>query len=460
MGTRFEFLPGRGSHYSGKIRSFVLRNKKVRKRGVRAKKPPDGQQSDPIDQQLISLADGKNLLQGELDPFQTMAARVSPIENKMLYHYVEACIPNLGRRTSESFFPPRDIDWQLIRADSTLMSAAVQFAAMSLVYVESTESTPRIRLFAEQARARTLSMLRQRLVAEGGQTSDELLHVFIGVIATDTHIRQGREGTEKAQDNVHLHIKGLRAAMKSRHGWSMAHYHPALQFEFIWQDIVANGEISARETSFSTHLERMLPSNTILPAGRALDEQWDILCALEFVGAYTGFHEMASARVSASNLLPPTIPEPRDLFLPGTAAYETMSSEKASVVRPIAAILLLHILLFEQRASIPEEIIYQYWALRRKFRLCDVELGSGPAYLVYALGMTPDMKLWADQDQMGLLARMLSVEVKLLKPTQQRVKDSLLSMVSASTAQEAEKWLMPDELFNRVHEQLLQYSDQ
>ena len=65
-----------------------------------------------------------------------------------------------------------------------------------------------------------------------------------------------------------------------------------------------------------------------------------------------------------------------------------MNSEEVAVVRSIAPILLLNIMLFQQRSSIPEEVTYQYWALRRKFRLCDVELGSGAAYLVYALGMT------------------------------------------------------------------------
>jgi hypothetical protein len=144
---------------------------------------------------------------------------------------VVASIPNLGRRSAESFFPPRDIDWPLIRKDPGLLWAAVQFAAMSKVYVES---TPQMHSFAEKARARALQILRQRLDVERRHASDALLHILVGIIATDTHIRQARHHTRDSQDNVHLHIKGLRAAMRTRHGWDLDAYHPTLQFEFVW----------------------------------------------------------------------------------------------------------------------------------------------------------------------------------------------------------------------------------
>ena len=89
-------------------------------------------------------------------------------------------------------------------------------------------------LFAEQARARCLEIFRQRLDTEGARVSDALLHKFIGIIATDTHVRRIRPESESPGDNVHLHIMGLRAAMKSRHGWNTGYYHPVLQFEIMW----------------------------------------------------------------------------------------------------------------------------------------------------------------------------------------------------------------------------------
>jgi hypothetical protein len=223
----------------------------------------------------------------------------------------------------------------------------------------------------------------------------------------------------------------------------------------IRQDVVAYGEISALQTTFSSHVDRMLPLGAIFPTGQALEGQWDSLCALEMIGAYTAFYEMALERVRTSSMCASTTPQPRDLFLPGTAAYTIMSSEDAAVVRPITTVILLNIMLFEQRGCIPEEAIYQYWALRRKFRLCDIELGSGPAYLTFALGLKPDMKVWQEPSQMALLARMLSVEVRLTQTTQQRLKDSLLSFVTASTADEADRWWSPRQLHDRVHEELL-----
>ena len=238
MTTRYEFVPGRGSHYTGKIRSFVLRNKKVRKR--KAVQP----QQDAGQLQLVALGDAKNLLEGRLDPFQTMAAQLSPWEDKLLYHCmglpsvpfslltlidIEACIPHLGRRSKDSFFPPRDIDWPLIREDAVVMVAAVQFAAMSLAFVES--SQPETLLFAAQSRAKVLHMFRQKLEKEDGIISDNLIHGFIGIIATDTCIRNGRQSHENQRDNMHLHIKGLRAVLKARGGWDMGLYHPTLQWE-------------------------------------------------------------------------------------------------------------------------------------------------------------------------------------------------------------------------------------
>lgn len=186
----------------------------------------------------------------------------------------------------------------------------------------------------------------------------------------------------------------------------------------------------------------MVPPDTLLPhANKILQQgQWHRLCALELIGAYLNFHETAIVQrtqyltqLSASaDSLPP---HPRDLFQPQTAAYATMASTRRAVLRPIAPLFLLHILLFHHRHSSSEELAYQYWSLRKKFEQCDVELGSGPSYLTYAIGMTPNMKGWENHEWMFLLARMLSAECRLSEPTRAELKASLLSFLSVGADQ-------------------------
>lgn len=120
-----------------------------------------------------------------------------------------------------------------MRGDSVSISTAIQFAAMSVAYIES--SQPKHDSFTTRCRAETLRLMGQRLEAEGTNPSDGMLHSLIGIIATETHIRRHRQTTQPSQDDdVHLHIRGLRAAMACRHGWDLPRYHLTLQFEFIW----------------------------------------------------------------------------------------------------------------------------------------------------------------------------------------------------------------------------------
>ena len=245
MTSKYEFLPGRGSHYSGRIRSFVLRNQKSPKRKKRLEQDKD---HDISQGQIVPNADARNLLQSQIDPFQTLAIRPNPVESIMLHHCKLAfclvqssadittdltdCLPNFGRHRREAFFPPRDIDWQLIRTDALTLSAAVQFAAMSLAMYST--SSPETLAFAEASRARTLKILRHRLELERKSPSDGLIHTLIGIVAVDTHIRYGLHHSPKLEDNVELHAYGLRAVLDSRYGWDMSRYHPVLAWELIW----------------------------------------------------------------------------------------------------------------------------------------------------------------------------------------------------------------------------------
>ena len=215
------------------------------------------------------------------------------------------------------------------------------------------------------------------------------------------------------------------------------------------QDTCVNGEMSAGMTTFSAHLQRIVPSRILQPSETLSQTEWDYFCAQELIGAYTNYFEYASARVSRSSSSYES--DIRKLFVPGTVAYATLSRADFSPTRPIAPLLLLNDMLFQLCDCSEEESEYQYWAMKRKFRRCDVDLSSGPTYLLYALGMTPDMKAWTDVEQMSMVSRLLSVEVRLSHQTQLRLKSSLLSFVSAETAEVASDWWTPDALYAHLH---------
>jgi hypothetical protein len=90
MATQFVFLPGQGSHYSGKIRSFVLRSRPDSRRKKRTKnsKPKDAAIVIAEGQELVPSADAQNLLQGNFDPFRTLAAELDRSEGLMVSHCV------------------------------------------------------------------------------------------------------------------------------------------------------------------------------------------------------------------------------------------------------------------------------------------------------------------------------------------------------------------------------------
>ena len=216
--------------------------------------------------------------------------------------------------------------------------------------------------------------------------------------------------------------------------------------------------IFAGKTTFSVHLRTIPP----LPAPRpsSSQEQWDYLCVLEFIGAYRDFYLLAMQRLTffADQSLTsanPLNPHPRDLFLSGTPSYATMASGKTLILRTIAPILLINIMLFNQQDYSPDELTYQYWALRRKFHRCDVNLGSGPAYLTYALSMDPDMKSFTDFPSMFLLGRMLSVEVRISNSLRKKIEASLLGFISATSFEEAVDWCLPEEIQALVAAELL-----
>jgi hypothetical protein len=226
--------------------------------------------------------------------------------------------------------------------------------------------------------------------------------------------------------------------------------------------MLSNGQISAMKTRFSVHLKTSLLNDDdgskppmLLPlAGSDLTQtQWNHFCTLEFIGAYQNFHTTAIYR----RRHPPTTTtdlHPLSLFLPDTPAYRTLCANTPNIVRPIMPILLLHIVLFDLQGASAEELAYQYWALRRKFDRCDVELDSGPSYLLYAIGMAPDMKGWADPEQMALLSRLLSVEVRLSDATREMVRLSLLALVESAVSLDTDFWT-PGEMQAVVTRELL-----
>jgi hypothetical protein len=212
------------------------------------------------------------------------------------------------------------------------------------------------------------------------------------------------------------------------------------------EDILANGQISAMRTTFSVHLKSSVEldsGSAMLPSAvtKMTQSQWHHLCALEFIGAYRNFYKLAKHRQQH----PPPDSHPITLFLPDTAAYQTMSSHQPSVVRPVMPILLLHIVLFDLRDSSTEELTYQYWAFRRKFDRCDIERDSGLTYLLYAIGMTPDMKAWSDPAQMALLSRLLSVEVRLSRGTRDMLRESLIAFLESTQLEDCD-WCSPEDM--------------
>ncbi|OAL38215.1 hypothetical protein AYO20_02667 [Fonsecaea nubica] len=455
--AHFVFLPGQGSHYSGKIRSFVLRNRKGgQQRQKRAKngKPEERAIVVSTEQQLVPLADAQNLLQGHFDPFKTLAADLDRTEGIMVSHFVGDCIPHLGRRRQKTWFPPRDMHWPVMQGNPLMLAVAVHFAAMSRALIET--PTREERIFAEKCYLKTLQNFRTRLEAEAASPSDGLLQAMACICATESVIRESSDATkEQARNSFYLHCRGLRAALDRRHGWDVAHYSPALVWEMTWEDMLSNGQISAMKTQFSVHLKSSLLDETErqnLPiAGAGLTQaQWDRFCALEFIGAYQNFHTMAVYR----RRHPPGELHPLSLFLPDMPAYRTLSANVPNIVRPIMPILMLHIVLFDLQGASTEELTYQYWAIRRKFDRCDVELDSGPSYLLYAIGMSPDMKGWSDQDQMALLSRLLSVEVRLSDATREMIRESLLAFVESAVLPDSD-WWTPAEMEAVITKELL-----
>jgi hypothetical protein len=181
---------------------------------------------------------------------------------------------------------------------------------------------------------------------------------------------------------------------------------------------------------------------------------------LEFLGAYTNFYELGTARAiqlpDTSTLGSPDIYE---LFKPGTMAYKTMAGQHQNLGdtfrnQAIIPILLLNIILFNLRVALPEELAAEYWSLRVKLRRFSVELGSGVAFLSWAIAFNSELTGFRDSVRIDLVARIMSVLVKLSESTRARVQDILLGLVSATAANDAEGWLHPEEVIQLVRQEL------
>ncbi len=226
-------------------------------------------------------------------------------------------------------------------------------------------------------------------------------------------------------------------------------------------DAVCNGAISAGKTRFSHHLQKMLivDSQGLMGSGLSSSNPWEYLCALEFMGAYEDFYNLARSRVEIRSEGSPRTPDPDhkdpyDLFLPGTPAFKTMSGSSLVYIKSIIPILLLNIMFLNQRDDCADDATFEYWSLRKKMLRCDVDLGSGVAFLCWAIGTTPDLKHWTNQSWMELLSRLLSVVVRLTDETKDALEKSLLGFVTASTVEEADSWCDPTNARAKIEQDL------
>jgi hypothetical protein len=139
---------------------------------------------------------------------------------------------HFGLRRKDSFFPPRDLDWQLVRSDESVLNAAVQFGAVSYGHFQS--SSEDAISYADKRRAVTIQVLRKRLEKDQLRPSDTLILTLIGILAAETHLHSSRLPDDRAESNINMHIRGLRAMLQCRSDWDLACYHPALQWELPW----------------------------------------------------------------------------------------------------------------------------------------------------------------------------------------------------------------------------------
>jgi hypothetical protein len=88
----YEFVPGLGSHYTGRIRSLVMKNQRRGKGKTVSREDEEPDENSPEEQYALSLRrqsplpDSRNILDGQLDPFQALAKRPTQDENKMLIY--------------------------------------------------------------------------------------------------------------------------------------------------------------------------------------------------------------------------------------------------------------------------------------------------------------------------------------------------------------------------------------
>jgi hypothetical protein len=135
------------------------------------------------------------------------------------------CLAHFGPRHRDSIFPPRDIDWPLIRSSSLLISIAIQFASTSYALVLSPSA--QTAEFAEKCRAKGFRDLRAAL--HRGQVDDTVLHGMLGALASETHLP-----TTEVTSPIQTHVAGIRAILQCKHEWDVQFYHPAVQFELQW----------------------------------------------------------------------------------------------------------------------------------------------------------------------------------------------------------------------------------
>jgi hypothetical protein len=140
------------------------------------------------------------------------------------------CLAHFGPRHHDSVFPPRDIDWPLIRSNDLLISMAINFAATS--YAMLSAPSAQSVAFADRRRAQSFRDLRTALCR--GSVDDTVLHGMLGALAGETHVRSSLLPAAQVTTQIEAHVSGIRAMLQCKHEWNFHFYHPAVQFELQW----------------------------------------------------------------------------------------------------------------------------------------------------------------------------------------------------------------------------------
>lgn len=217
-----------------------------------------------------------------------------------------------------------------------------------------------------------------------------------------------------------------------------------VDLDYSRQDIAVHGALSMGKTRVSCEGSDVAWQQHSQALGIDTDSLIDISYVSEFGTIYRNFYNLAMEHVrKPREVVNAILPNLLDLVQPGTPAFKILSSaDSGEFIRSIVPILMLNIVVYNQRNLDPEDTIYEYWAMRKKFRACGIYGSTGATYLSWAVGMAPDFTRFADYHAMSLLARMLHVEHRLSVGTQRRLRMSCLAFLTVrSVGAQAEKSL-------------------